>query len=309
MEFYSDIKSYLGDMYQEELAICDDIYITRFEDIDDPVINEFERDRKYTTPHYRGFFEIVISIKDSSVVRIDENRLPNLDKTVSVVSPGQLFSVDVDDNVRYNSDQDEGVIISFNPSFLSPDMQVFEIKSEFPFFQKHYTPYYSISDSEIEEITDITNKILYESKLKGKHSIDIVRNYLKILLYTINRITSHRESLIVHNRFESITASFFQRITDSNGIFGKVEEYASTLNITPAYLSECVKKTTGKSAKQIIISYKILLAKSLLKMNSNSIADISDKMGYSEVTNFIKFFKNHTGTTPHQFRKGSVSIF
>ena len=38
-------------------------------------------------------------------------------------------------------------------------------------------------------------------------------------------------------------------------------------------------------------------------MDDVSINEVSDKLGFEEVTNFIKYFKKHTQKTPSQFKR------
>jgi hypothetical protein len=56
------------------------------------------------------------------------------------------------------------------------------------------------------------------------------------------------------------------------------------------------------------ITYKTLnqlckLAKRKLIVDDVSINEVSDKLGFEEVTNFIKYFKKHTQKTPSQFKR------
>ncbi len=81
-----------------------------------------------------------------------------------------------------------------------------------------------------------------------------------------------------------------------------VKEYASQMNISPIYLTECFKKATGKSAQKIIIDYKILYAKTLLHQMDKSVAEVAYALGFNEVANFNQFFKRNLGITATQFR-------
>ena len=48
---------------------------------------------------------------------------------------------------------------------------------------------------------------------------------------------------------------------------------------------------------------KLKIAKYMLLTSTDSIADISARLNYNNVQNFIRFFKNQVGTTPSAYRK------
>lgn len=82
-----------------------------------------------------------------------------------------------------------------------------------------------------------------------------------------------------------------------------VVDYAEILNITERKLQRVTFNVLGKSPKVIIDERLILEAKRLLVLKSDQIRQISDQLGFSEVTNFVKFFKKTVGLTPSVFRK------
>ena len=48
---------------------------------------------------------------------------------------------------------------------------------------------------------------------------------------------------------------------------------------------------------------KIVRAKIYLQHNTMSVAEISDRLGFADVSYFIKIFKECVGVTPNQYRK------
>lgn len=80
-------------------------------------------------------------------------------------------------------------------------------------------------------------------------------------------------------------------------------ECAEELNYHPSYLSRILKQETGMSFTNVINEEKLKLAKYMLLTTKLSIAEVSERLGYHNVQNFIRFFKNQTNMTPVQFRK------
>jgi two-component system response regulator YesN len=73
--------------------------------------------------------------------------------------------------------------------------------------------------------------------------------------------------------------------------------------VSPTYLSACFKKYTGFTFMEYICSYRIEIAKKLLKDNSLSISQIAQQVGLSDAIYFNKLFKRITGDPPGKFRK------
>ncbi|MBE9600753.1 AraC family transcriptional regulator [Pedobacter sp. MC2016-24] len=79
-------------------------------------------------------------------------------------------------------------------------------------------------------------------------------------------------------------------------------DYANELNISIAYLNECVKNTTGLSVSQHIQQRLILEAKRLLYHSNKSIKEIAIELGYDDYAYFSRLFKKASGMTALTFR-------
>lgn len=122
----------------------------------------------------------------------------------------------------------------------------------------------------VEMIEGYTNK-MRQMKLSGVYSKQIVR--------AIDYIICH-----LHNR-----------------IF--LEETAEHLKISSSYLSRLFKKETGIAFGEYVNKLKIEEAASLLLYTEYTDTEISNLLGFSSQSYFIKIFKKHTGTTPKTYKK------
>lgn len=84
----------------------------------------------------------------------------------------------------------------------------------------------------------------------------------------------------------------------------EVSEYAKMLNISPKYLSECVKEVLNFTPKGIIAEQLLMRSRYRLKFTDQSIKEISYDLGFSSPDYFTYFVKNHTGMSPSSLRKG-----
>lgn len=78
--------------------------------------------------------------------------------------------------------------------------------------------------------------------------------------------------------------------------------YADKLCLTPKYLSRLVKEKTGHTAKEIILNYVALQARTMLLGTDLTIQQISDSLHFPSQSVFGKFFKHATGLSPREYR-------
>lgn len=81
----------------------------------------------------------------------------------------------------------------------------------------------------------------------------------------------------------------------------EIRTFASLLHIHPAHLSSTVKEVTGKTTCDHFEERLLALAKDLLLTTNQSVAQIARHLTY-DPSNFTKFFKHYTGTTPKKWR-------
>ena len=87
----------------------------------------------------------------------------------------------------------------------------------------------------------------------------------------------------------------------------EINEFAKFLFINPNYLSDTIKEVLGKSPCAIYEEKLIETAKELLKNPNNSINNIAFTLSYDH-SNFTKFFKRLTGSTPKEFRNEQFNL-
>ncbi|WP_241826778.1 helix-turn-helix domain-containing protein [Streptomyces graminilatus] len=83
-----------------------------------------------------------------------------------------------------------------------------------------------------------------------------------------------------------------------------VEDYAAALNCAPRTLSRACRVTAGASTKDMIDARVALEAKRLLLHTDLPLGAIARQLGFTEVTNFGKFFARRVNMTPGAFRRG-----
>ncbi|MBR3566440.1 MAG: AraC family transcriptional regulator [Paludibacteraceae bacterium] len=107
---------------------------------------------------------------------------------------------------------------------------------------------------------------------------------------------------------DTVVNKFMSLVKDNHYAARDVNFYANKLCITPKYLSRLVKQSTGKTAYAWITDAVIQEAKMMLRCSDDTIAEISDKLGFSSQVFFSKYFKNVVGVSPREYRKENLKI-
>lgn len=117
--------------------------------------------------------------------------------------------------------------------------------------------------------------------------------------YLSESINKLRESHNQGNRLHAL----FRNIENQLHKKWSVETMSQQIHYSAPHLHRLCNETFGRSPIQQLIFLRIQRALHLLSNTDWPIAQIAGAVGYSDVFNFSKRFKNSTGQTPTQYRK------
>ena len=106
-----------------------------------------------------------------------------------------------------------------------------------------------------------------------------------------------------NTRPEEIFISFIDLVEANFRRERKVGWYAQKLSITPKYLSEMVKQVSQQTPSEWIDSYVMLELRVALKNSRFTIKEIAEKMNFPNQSFMGKYFKEHSGMSPKEYRK------
>ena len=131
--------------------------------------------------------------------------------------------------------------------------------------------------------------------------VSLIRHELIALLLRIAKIQQTRDqnpNLVSHQLYrmflKELEANFHKQHS--------INYYASFLGCSESTLGRACVRAVGYAGKQIIDRRIALEAQRMLAHSSSSIADIAAYLGFSEATNFVKFFDDLLEKTPSAFR-------
>lgn len=127
---------------------------------------------------------------------------------------------------------------------------------------------------------------------------------------TIRKFYKNSVILPVIARMNQFRKSSSEMVLDK--IMNLVEEYHGDLTLTecadklgyhPSYIWRVMKNTKDITYTDYIARQKLELAKRMLLETELPVAEIANRLSYSNAQNFIRLFKKHMEVTPGQFRK------
>lgn len=104
-------------------------------------------------------------------------------------------------------------------------------------------------------------------------------------------------------RVDELFNAFMELLGNEYKLSREVDYYAKRLCITSKYLNIITKRVTSRTPKTIINHHTILQLKLLLRNSDVSIKQLSNEFHFSDTSFFCRYFKQHTGLTPQEFRK------
>jgi AraC-like DNA-binding protein len=81
-----------------------------------------------------------------------------------------------------------------------------------------------------------------------------------------------------------------------------LSDVAKALDRSPAYLTDLVRRKTGRTIVSWIVEYRMRSARKLLETTTQSVSKIAEKIGYEDTGYFIRQFRQLHGITPKAWR-------
>ncbi|MBR1807820.1 MAG: AraC family transcriptional regulator [Paludibacteraceae bacterium] len=81
-----------------------------------------------------------------------------------------------------------------------------------------------------------------------------------------------------------------------------VDYYADRLHVSPKYLANVVKESTGRTLGDWLDGYTLLRAKALLNTSRMNIQQIAEALNFANQSHFGTWFRRHAGVSPKNFR-------
>jgi len=168
-------------------------------------------------------------------------------------------------------------------------------------------PVLKVSDEDMSDLLEFHSFIVKSfNKKKNADRTHITRCLLVALIAEIGVIYKEEkieERVKPSSRSESIAEQFFKLLRENVQFERSASFYADKLCISIKYLSGTLKKVTGRSVNSWIDEAVIIGAKILLKTSDMTVLQVSEELNFPNPSFFGRFFKQHVGMTPLEYRE------
>ncbi len=198
--------------------------------------------------------------------------------------------------------ENDGFMILFTEDFLYKSEADAARLRKSPFLDyQYYTPKLSLGG----EDKDAFERMIQEMRVEYQRPFDdvqeeILRSLLNVLLLRAERLIIDSD---VYPRIPADVQKFLQLVDENYSNYHHVRDYMPFLETSTKTLNKRTQSALGKTAKECIDARIILEAKRLLTHTSLAVKALAHQLGFSEPTNFIKFFRQHTQRSPKRFRE------
>ncbi|MFC3827727.1 MULTISPECIES: helix-turn-helix domain-containing protein [Niastella] len=254
------------------------------------------------------FYTVMFKNYHSNTVKYGRKMVDFQDGSLICLAPNQVIEMDTDTEASEN-------MLGWG-LFFHPDL----IRSTSLNDKMEGYSFFSYEIAEALHLSEKEKQILYECVLKIQaelqenidvHSQTIIVSTIELLLNYCTRfygrqfITRKSTNNAVVVQIEKILKEYFKRSEITETGLPTVKYLAEQVHLSPSYLSDLLKKETGKNTQDHIHFYLIEAAKNMLLSTNKSVGEIAYSLGFEYPQYFNKLFKQKTGKTPIEFRSMS----
>ena len=252
-----------------------------------------------------GFYQVSLKAGISGAITYGRNTYDFQEGTMVFTKPGQAMSFkDTQEQPGYS-----GWTLLFHPDLIRKSELGQQIE-RYSFFLYETHEALHLSDDEKASLTQLVGKIENEYQQNiDRHTQKLIIANIELLLDYCTRYydrqfyvrTNLNQDLVT--RFENLLSDYFDSEKSADAGLPTVKYCGEQLNMSPYYLSDLLKKETGKSTQQHIQDAIIDRAKTQLLATNEQVSQIAYGLGFEYPQHFSKMFKAQTGMSPAEYRR------
>ena len=234
--------------------------------------------------HQHSFWEFFAIEKGTGTHHIDFQSHPIQKDSLFIIRPNQLHQINASSSIK-------GTVVMIETDFM---LNCFPNLSTDPLLSITGPPTFYLTNT-IKIYLNLIKEMILSEYI---HKVELISTNIKnIILLCDNQKTNPKKK-----NYPPIVHEFLNTIGSHSRNYHLVCKIARKLNISTNYCNEIVKKHTQKTAKQWIQEQIILEAKKKLIHHHLSIKEIAYHCGFTDISNFYRFFKKQTKKTPSQYK-------
>lgn len=254
------------------------------------------------------FYSIMFKNYCANSMRYGRKNIDFQDGNLVCIAPRQV--VTMDNEVAPREDK-MGWGLFFHPDLIRGTSLDQKMK-DYTFFSYDECEALHLSDKEKKTLIDCIANIEKELEENiDQHSQNLIVSNIELLLnyclrfygrQFITRKSGNRD--VVTHVDQWLRVYFATPELRSKGL-PSVKDLADQVHLSPSYLSDLLKKETGKNGMDHIHYHLIEAAKSILRGSDHSVSEVAFSMGFEYSQYFSTLFKKKTGMSPNEYRKSA----
>ncbi|MCX8534144.1 helix-turn-helix domain-containing protein [Chryseobacterium luquanense] len=248
-------------------------------------------------PFRSEHFSMVFVIKGNLNLKVNLLGYDLKANSVIIIPPSTIRQI------SWDNDSSTFISLLFTPDFLKTSGILGKYFNVANFLREGLSSYRTIDENDQQLLIDLI-QIIAELQARNDnldlHS-EMVKNIFKSILLKVK--TYYDEMETDQDYSNTLIYRFIKLLSEFYLSSREVSFYSEKLSINEKYLSQLLKKKTGRTARQFITEMVVLEAKVLLDNKSLPVKYISDHLNFENQFHFSRFFKQYSGVSPNNYRK------
>jgi AraC-like DNA-binding protein len=204
----------------------------------------------------------------------------------------------------------KGYVFVFSEEFIRMFSGI-SVYAEYPFFKLDANVQLQLNEDQLAELLPLLEKLHTYYNGSELDKLKYLFYYMSLVLLKARKWYAEQHTIapetvkpvMLSKAFDDLLEKHFFDIASQRAeSLLAVADFAAALHVSSNYLSDTVKKETGKTPTQIIKERTILEAKSLLRNTRLTVSEVAYFLLFDDPSYFAKYFKAATGISPSDFK-------
>lgn len=256
------------------------------------------------TYHTHNFFEITCLLKGSCTNYFENCKIDMQSGDYCIIAPNTKHSISAfsDDCIMINillrsSTFEKAFLNNFSEKDILSD---FFIRTLYQSNEMSYLLFRTGDDLETRNYIGFLHQEINRDRPYKKRMVNSI-----LTAFFITLLRNHEKNVVIpsinNERIDKDVIPILRYIQDNYKNLS-LKDLSLTFNYSERQIQRIIKTSTGISFSENIQKLKMNHATELLTQKSIPITEISEQLGYSNVSNFRQIFKKYYGMTPIEFR-------
>ncbi len=255
-----------------------------------------------------GYFEVLYLCSGSALCRIQDRVLPFNEGDLAVIGSTLYHRIECRSSTPVTI-----AALFFEPDLIRCDGGIDSSEYLMPFLRHDSDfPHIVPSDTGVpRQVLDMMLRIRSELPASSTRARLALRTYLKMLLMLlVNQYAPYAGKVEIFQRQQRALdrlRPLFRHLGEHSGSPTKVKEAARICGMSESHFMSFFKKVTGLSFMNYLNNFRVERAQALLTTTDESLARISQEVGFCDQSYFGTVFRKVVGMTPTNYRNRMAS--